>query len=120
MLRTGLSRRLIALVAAYGLALQAMLAAVVVAAPGTAFASVICAPDHRSNAGGGTRHDPAPGPECDCAFCPLAGAGPVALPTELPSPIRVYGNAAPMRAWRGTAPVGLAAPRAGLARAPPT
>jgi hypothetical protein len=40
MLRTGLHRRLIALVAAYGLALQALLAAVVLS-PGAAAASVI-------------------------------------------------------------------------------
>ena len=41
MLRTGMPRRLIALVAAYGLVLQAMLSAVAAVAP--AFDQVICA-----------------------------------------------------------------------------
>ena len=116
MLRTGLSRRLIALVAAYGLALQALFAAVVVAAPSTAFASVICAPDHPSDAGD-TPHTPAPGHGCDCPFCPLAGAGAVALPSGVVSPVRVYGTAPPLRSRRATEPANLATPRAGLARA---
>jgi hypothetical protein len=118
MLRSGLSRRLIALVAAYGLALQAMLAAVVVAAPSTAFASVICAPDHPSNAGG-TGLPAAPGHGCDCPSCPLAGAGAAALPSGVSATVRVYGAGAPMLPWHATAPVSRIAARAGLARAPP-
>jgi hypothetical protein len=118
MLRTGLSRRLIALVAAYGLALQAMLAAVIVAAPGIGFASIICAPGHPSDAGR-TRQPPAPGHGCDCPLCPLAGSGAAALPSALPATIRIYAAAAPMPPWRAAAPASRMVLRAGLARAPP-
>jgi hypothetical protein len=116
MFRTGLSRRLIALVAAYGLALQAMFAAVVVAAPSTAFASVICAPDHHWTPGG-TRDTPTPGHGCDCPFCPLASAA--ALPCAAATMARISGAAAPMPPWRFAAPAKPFVSRAGLARAPP-
>jgi hypothetical protein len=115
MFRTGLSRRLIALVAAYGLALQAMFAAVVVAAPSTAFAAVVCASDHHSNPAG-TRDPPAPGHECGCPFCPLAGA---ALLSAAATMVRLSGAAAPMPPWRFAAPARPFVSRAGLARAPP-
>jgi hypothetical protein len=116
MFRTGLSRRLIALVAAYGLALQAMFAAVVVAAPGAAFASVICAPGHHWSPAG-TRDTPASGHGCDCPFCPLVGAA--ALPSAVATMVRIYGAAAPMPPWRFAAPARPFVSRAGLARAPP-
>jgi hypothetical protein len=121
MLRTGVSRRLIALVAAYGLALQAMLAGVVVAAPDAAFPAVICAPDHHLNAVD-TRDPPtlpAPGHGSDCPFCLLACGGSTTLPSGVPTAVRFHGAAAPMPPWRSAAPASRVMPRAGLARAPP-
>jgi hypothetical protein len=121
MLRTGVSRRLIALVAAYGLALQAMLAGVVVAAPDAAFPAVICAPDHHSNAAGTGDPPalPAPGHGSNCPFCPLACGGSTTLPSTVPTAVSFASVAAPMPPWRSAAPASRVMSRAGLARAPP-
>jgi|SRR5580704_4021635 hypothetical protein len=117
MLRARLPRRLIALTAAYALALQTLLAAVVVLAPDAAFASVICASDHLSQ---GTRDAPAPpAPGHDCPFCPLAGASAAALPPCPATAVRVDGAGAPMRPSCGAVPARRLVTRAGLARAPP-
>jgi hypothetical protein len=117
MFRARLPRRLIALAAAYALALQMLLAAVVVLAPDAAVASVICAPDHHWR---GTGDAPAPPlPSHDCPFCPLAGAGAAALPPCGATAVRVDGAGATIRPLRDAVPATRAVARAGLARAPP-
>jgi hypothetical protein len=120
MCRTGLSRRLIALVAAYGLALQAMLAGV--GAPGAAFAAAICAPGHDWNSPGAPDIPvpPVPGRGSECPFCPLACSGSADLPPSgMPTAVRIYGAGAPMLPSPGAAPASRIVSRAGLARAPP-
>ena|SRR5580704_4619357 len=115
--RLGLPRRLIALVAAYGLALQTLLAAVIAPAPDAAFASVICASDHGRDAGDTNDVPPTPGHGPCCPFCLLAGPGP--LPALATTTVRIDGAGAPMRPGRDAAPPPRPLARAGLARAPP-
>jgi hypothetical protein len=112
--RIGLRRRLVALAAAYGLALQALLSAFPVAAP--ALDPIICAAGAASHDGGTA--PPAPhGP--DCTVCPLA-CGAAALPPPLAARIAVtFGTAATIRARPTERPPMLIVTRAGLARAPP-
>jgi hypothetical protein len=117
MFRTALHRRLIALVAAYGLALQALLAGTVALSPSAAIASVICAGE-RSDAP--QRELPAsPHHGIDCTFCTLACAGGVALPTSAPTivPIARYGAA--IEQPRFATPIVRSVVRAGFARGPP-
>ena len=116
MFRAGLNRRLIALVAAYALALQTLFA--VAASPLDPFASIICSIAHASPA------DPAPmlpppGHRYGCAFCPLAGAGAVALPPSAATALPVEDASASMDPGHAAAPAAPAVARAGLARAPP-
>jgi len=117
MFRTGLPRRLIALVAAYGLALQAMLAAVAAVAP--PLDQVICATGAGPHGAADPKHPPAPGHQPGCMLCPLACG------TALPGPSVDAVAACPIGAGVAIAvpPTAVAlAPivrRAGLARAPP-
>lgn len=117
MFRTGIPRRLIALVAAYGLALQAMLAAVAAVTP--ALDQIICAADTDPGGAGDTRHLPTPGHEPGCPLCPLVCGGVAALP-------RVDVASAPSPGFSAIAPpppmfvhVKPVVARAGLSRAPP-
>ena len=116
MLRTGLPRRLIALVAAYGLALQAMLSAVAAVAP--AFDQIICTAG-RDAGGTDTRHPSLPGHEPGCPLCPLACGGALALPRldAVIAPPLGFGVA--IAAPAAAAPLVRIVCRAGLARAPP-
>lgn len=117
MFRTGLHRRLIALVAAYGLALQALLAGAVALSPSAAAASVICAGERP---GEPQREPPAtPRHGIDCALCTLACAGGTALPTSPPmiAPIARHGPA--MRPLDPSTPIARSVVRAGFARGPP-
>jgi hypothetical protein len=118
MFRTGLHRRLIALVAAYGLALQALLAAAVALSPGAAAAAVICAGER---SGGAPQPDlPAtPHHGIGCALCTLACAGGAALPTNAPSVAPIAGSGTLMRQPHLAEPVVRSVARAGLARGPP-
>jgi hypothetical protein len=117
MLRTGLHRRLIALVAAYGVALQALLAGAVAFAPSAVAASVICAGERP---GGPQRELPAtPHHGIDCAFCTLTCAGGVALPASLPSIAPIAGTGTALRQPHVASPIARSVVRAGLARGPP-
>jgi hypothetical protein len=119
--RAGLGHRLIALVAAYALALQTLLAAGVVASPGDAFASTICSSGHARGAAD-TPAPPAPPASrhgLGCAFCPLACAGALAPPPGGAVALHRDDVRAPTGAWSVAVPVAHAIVRAGLARAPP-
>lgn len=117
MIRTGLHRRLIALVAAYALALQALLGAVVALSPGAAAASVICAGER---AGGSQRDLPAaPHHDIGCALCALACAGGAALPTNVPAVAPMVGAGPRMRQPQLAGSVARSVVRAGSARGPP-
>ncbi|HEY1544220.1 MAG TPA: hypothetical protein VGG01_17615 [Xanthobacteraceae bacterium] len=118
MFRTGLHRRLIALVAAYGLALQALLAAAVALSPGAAAAAVICAGER---SGGASQSVPPATPHhgIGCALCTLACAGGAALPTNAPSVARMADPGTVMRQPYLAEPVPRGVARAGLARGPP-
>jgi hypothetical protein len=116
--RISLRRRVVALVAAYALALQGLLAAFVAVAPSTSLDPVICtagAPAH-----GADGHDAPPvvphGP--DCPICPLACAGAAVLPPVAAVVAAVAADMAPPPQPVATSfrPAVL---RAGLARAPP-
>jgi len=114
MLRTRIPRRLTALVAAYGLALQAMLAAVATVAP--AFDPVICA------AGRGAadpEHPPSPAHEPGCPLCPLACGGALALPSRDAAIAPPLGFGTTIAAPAAASPLAGIVYRAGLARAPP-
>jgi len=117
MFRTGLHRRLIALVAAYGLALQALLAVAVVLSPDVGAAAVICAGER----GGGPQPDlpAAPHHAISCALCTLACAGGAALPASTPTVAPIAGPGAAVRQphLAGSPPRSVV--RAGLARGPP-
>jgi hypothetical protein len=121
MLRSGIPRRLIALVAAYGLVLQAMLAAV--AAVASPLDQVICAADTDPRSASDTPHPSLPGQlpghEPGCPLCPLACGGALGLPhlDATVAPPLGFGIAMAM-----PAAASLVVPivrRAGLARAPP-
>jgi hypothetical protein len=117
MLRTGLHRRLIALVAAYGLALQALLATVVALSPGAGATSVICAGER----------DRGPQPELPavprhgigCALCALACGGGAALPTNPPTIALIAGPGTAMRHPQLVGSTARGVVRAGFARGPP-
>lgn len=115
MWRVGLHRQLVALFAAYGLALQGLLAAVAAVAPALAADAAVCsvqAPAH-----GAPGHAPPHGP--DCTLCPLIGCGaitPPARPTSLAPIVRASES---MPAPHSAIPIARTILRAGLARAPP-
>jgi DUF2946 family protein len=118
--RVHLHRRLIALIAAYGLALQALLSAFGAVSPAMALDSIICAADGDLRGGGEGGPIPSrPGHESGCAICPLAcgGAAPAAWSDAgIGLTFRVGVAIAPPRT---AAPVGRVFFRSGLARAPP-
>ncbi len=120
MWRAGVHRRLVALVAAYGLALQGVLAAVAVASPALALDAVVCsahAPGGQAdrNPGG---NPPPHGP--DCALCPFAcGNAAVAPPARTATLAAILGPGEAMPAPRPNIPVARTVLPAGLARAPP-
>jgi hypothetical protein len=117
MFRTGLHRRLIALVAAYGLALQALLVGAAALSPSVAATSVICAGER---SGGPQRELPAmPHHGIGCAFCTLACAGGVALPASAPTIVPPIGYGAAMREPHLAGPIARSVVRAGFARGPP-
>jgi hypothetical protein len=105
-----LRRRLIALVAAYALALQPMLATL-----GTSLGveSAICA---ASGAGHDDTTAPASHGHAGCVLCPATGAG---LPVQSPAAktASLLGVAMPMHV--ATAPIARIAARSGPTRAPP-
>jgi len=116
MLRRTTARRLIALVAAYALALQAIVAALALGAP--AVAGIICAtPAH-----GGADRAPtpvAPGHDLGCSICPLACASTLAPPPHAAT-IAWHADAGEKIAPPAWSRPSLRAPaRSGLARAPP-
>jgi len=117
MFRTGLHRRLIALVAAYALALQTLLAAAVALSPGAAAASVICAGER----GGGSQGElpAAPHHGIGCALCTLACAGGAALPANASMVAPIAATAITMRQPQRAGPIARGVVRAGLARGPP-
>ena len=119
MSRTGLHRRLIALAAAYALALQALFVAFA-APPGLGLDQVICTADGHAPAGGADDRSPAPGGHAPgCPLCPLACGATLALPpVGFTVAVFVEPSAAP-RLAAVPAPVTRIVARAGLARAPP-
>ena len=117
MLRTGTPRRLIALVAAYGLVLQAMLSAVAAVAP--AFDQVICAAGTDPRGAADTGHPSQPGHEPGCPLCPLACGGALALPRPDAVAAPRLGFGVAIVAPIATVPLARIVRRAGLARAPP-
>jgi DUF2946 family protein len=117
MFRTGLNRRLIALVAAYALALQALLVGAVALSPATAAAVVIC----RGASIGGTQRDlpAAPHHDVGCALCTLACAGSAALPANVPTVAPIAGPGTALRQPHHGGSLARAIVRAGSARGPP-
>lgn len=117
MFRTGLHRRLIALVAAYGLALQALLAVVVVLSPDAAAMSVICAGER----GGAPARDlPAtPHHGFGCALCALACAGGATPPASASAVAPIAGFASTIWHPQWAASIARGIVRAGFARGPP-
>jgi hypothetical protein len=112
--RIGLHRRLVALVAAYGLVLQAMLSAFAVV-PIAAAEAVICTAGTSSH--GGTDAPPVPH-HPDCTICPLACGGAAVPPPAVAIVSTFHVSEAPPA--RPVIPsVRPAVLRAGLARAPP-
>jgi len=116
MRRAGLHRRLVALVAAYAVALQGLLAAVAAVSPAHALDAVVCmaqAPAHAGHTGREAPRRP------DCMLCPLACGSAVTPPTSAVRLVLIVAPGAPMPAPRADQPVARAMLRAGLARAPP-
>lgn len=110
-------RRLIALVAAYGLALQTTLAAIAAVAP--TFDQVICAADNDPRGGADTEHPSPPGHERGCPLCPLACGGAPVLPRLDATIAPPLGFGAAIAAPASTVSLARIFHRAGLARAPP-
>jgi hypothetical protein len=104
-------RRLIALAAAYALALQPMLATLGFS---LAWESAICA----SSGPHGDGTAPGPHGHAGCVVCPAAGGGlPVEWPERGPAFVLGLGVAMPMHV--AAVPTARAAARSGPARAPP-
>ena len=118
MFRAGLNRRLIALVAAYALALQTLLAAVVAAAPFDPLASVVCSTGD-APAPSDAPASPSPEHQLGCVLCPLGCGGAAALPSFATIAVGIDRRGMPLRPPRVAASVARAPSRAGLARAPP-
>jgi len=117
MRRGGLHRRLVALVAAYAVALQGLLAAVAAVSPARALDAVICSAQASAHAGHEGGHAPPLRP--DCTFCPLACGAAAPPPASAARLVLIVAPGAPMPAPRPDRPVGRGVLRAGLARAPP-
>jgi hypothetical protein len=121
MFRPGTHRRLIALVAAYGLALQALLSVVVAVSPAAEFGAIICSAG--AHPGGGAADDqlpPSPGHRIGCPVCALgcAGAAPP-VGSDAASVILWFTSSKVAREWPAVAPGARLFARVGLARAPP-
>jgi hypothetical protein len=108
-------RRLVALVAAYALALQGLLTVVSSVSPALAPNAAICStatPSHGEPGRKGPVHRP------DCLGCALACGG-ATMPSRAASLFPAFGPSEAMRALPAGAPVARAPVHAGLARAPP-
>ena len=114
MFHRSIHRRLIALVAAYALALQGLLTvfALVSLEPNSAICSTTT-PSHGETGGKGPVHRP------DCPGCALVCGGAAMLPPRAASLILTFGPGEAMRGLSASAPVARAPVHAGLARAPP-
>lgn len=116
MVHRGIHRRLVALVAAYALALQGLLTVFSSVSPALAPNAEICStatPSHGEPGRKGPVHRP------DCPLCVLACSGAAMLPSRAASLIPAFGPSEAMRALPADAPVARAPVHAGLARAPP-
>jgi hypothetical protein len=125
MRRARLHRRLIALIAAYGLALQALLSAFAVVSPAAAldlFAidPIICATGAHPGGGESDGSLPArPGHDVGCALCPLGCGGALAAAwpdARVSLTVHIITAVPQPRMAAAVARVGI---RTGLARAPP-
>jgi len=119
MSRASLHRRLVALVAAYGVALQGLFAAVAAVSPAAALDAVVCpapASAPAGHAGGG-----APPHRPDCPFCPLACGSAVTPPPPAASLVLIaaVGDVMPAMPQPQQRPMSRIVLRDGLARAPP-
>lgn len=116
MVHRSIHRRLVALVAAYALALQGLLTVFWSVSPALAPNAAICStatPSHGEPGRKGPVHRP------DCPGCALACSGAAMLPARAASLIVAFGPSEAMRALPASAPVGRVPVHAGLARAPP-
>lgn len=114
MFQRSIHRRLVALVAAYALALQGLLTvfSLVSLGPDSAICSTTT-PSHGEAGGKGPVHRP------DCPGCALVCGGAGMLPGRAASLILTFGPGEAMRVLPAGAPVARAPVHAGLARAPP-
>jgi hypothetical protein len=118
--RTCPPRRLVALIAAYGLALQALLSAFAAVVPAGALDWVVCSADGQARGGEGDRNDsPAPGHGPDCAVCPLVCGSAAPLPSSDIQVVLMLGSGAALPEQHLAGLVAPAVIHAGLARAPP-
>jgi len=116
MRRAGLHRRLVALVAAYAVALQGLLAAIAAVSPARALDAVVCTAQALEHSG---HQDGRAPPRPDCTLCPLACASAVVPPASAARLVLILAPGDPMPTPRAERPVARAMLRAGLARAPP-
>lgn len=115
MVHRSIHRRLVALVAAYALALQGLLTAFSVSpalAPNTAICSTVTPSKGEPSRKGPVHHS-------DCPDCALACGGAAMLPPRAASLILAFGPGEAMRVLPTSAPVARVPVHAGLARAPP-
>jgi len=118
MSRANLHRRLVALIAAYGVALQGLFAAVAAVAPSAALDPIVCAAPASAPTGHTTGgHGPPHG--LDCTSCPLACGSAVTPPPPDASLARFAAAGDAVPAMPPERPVARVVLRAGLARAPP-
>lgn len=117
MLRTGIPRRLIALVAAYGFVLQAMLAAIAAVAP--TLDQVICATDTDPHGASDPKRPSMPGHEPGCMLCPLACGTAVPAPSVDTTIVRDIDAGVAVVVPITAVALAPIVRRAGLARAPP-
>lgn len=117
MSRRGVHRRLVALLAAYGLALHGLLSTFAAGSPVLAFDAPLCSHASAEQHGGSGKRLPAH--DSACTLCPFmcGTAGPLpSFDAKLALPVLT--GAAPLPA-RPAVPVARAVVHAGLARAPP-
>jgi hypothetical protein len=120
MLGADLHRRLIAVVAAYGLALQTVLSAVAAVPAGLEHASIICsAEQHRPAVGITDRLPPPTDHRSGCLMCPLLCAGAIDLPRTQTVLAVALVFSATIASTHADAVNANTFVRAGLARAPP-
>jgi hypothetical protein len=116
MVHRTIHRRLVALVAAYALAVQGLLTVFSSVSPALAPNAAICStatPSHGEPGRKGPSHRP------DCPGCALACSGAAMLPSRAASLFPAFGPSEAMRVLPASAPVARAQVHAGLARAPP-